>query len=136
MTLSLVFDPASVAIIGASDNPDKIGGRPVSYLARFGFRGQVFPINPNRRDIQGLTAYPSLAALPHAPDVAIIAVPGEMEVASVDQCAELGVKVAIMMAPGFGETEARRAAGGFHRTDGRRRRDRPPNAGSAGDCQP
>ncbi len=102
--LGVALDPASIAIIGASENPDKIGGRPVNYLARFGFRGAVFPINPNRREIQGLPSFPALSALPHAPDVAIIAVPGAAAVAAVDECAEAGVKVAIMMASGFGET--------------------------------
>lgn len=103
--LGIVLDPASIAIIGASDNPHKIGGRPVDYLRRFGFRGQVFPINPNRPEIQGHRSFPSLDALPTAPDVAIIAVPGAAAVAAVDQCAAAGVKVAIMMASGFGETE-------------------------------
>lgn len=103
--LRLVLDPGSVAIIGASENPNKIGGRPVDYLRRFGFRGQVFPINPNRAEIQGLRAYPSLEALPIAPDTAIIAVPGAAAVAAVDDCAAVGVKIAIMMASGFGETE-------------------------------
>lgn len=103
--LGVVLDPPSIAIIGASDNPHKIGGRPVDYLRRFGFRGQVFPINPNRPEIQGHRSFPSLDALPTAPDVAIIAVPGEAAVAAVDQCAVAGVKVAIMMASGFGETE-------------------------------
>ena len=103
--LRLVFDPGSIAIIGASDNPNKIGGRPVDYLRRFGFRGRIFPINPNRTEIQGLPCFTSLAAVPEAPDVAIIAVPGESAVAAVEECAAAGVKIAIMMASGFGETE-------------------------------
>lgn len=107
--LSLVLDPASVAVIGASENPDKIGGRPVDYLARFGFRGRVFPINPNRAELQGLRSFPDLAALPAPPDVAIIAVPGAQAVAAVEDCAAAGVKVAIMMASGFGETAGGKA---------------------------
>jgi len=109
MSLGLVLDPGSVAIIGASENPNKIGGRPVDYLARFGFRGRVFPINPNRAEIQGLKSYPGLTALPVSPDVAIIAVPGEAAVAAVDDCAAAGVKIAIMMASGFGETAGGKA---------------------------
>ncbi len=103
--LRLVLDPGSIAIIGASDNPNKIGGRPVDYLRRFGFRGRVFPINPNRAEIQGLACFASLAAVPEPPDVAIIAVPGASAVAAVEECAAAGVKIAIMMASGFGETE-------------------------------
>ncbi len=107
--LRLALDPRSIAIIGASENPDKIGGRPVDYLARFGFRGRVFPINPNRAQIQGLKSFPDLAALPEPPDVAIIAVPGAAAVAAVEACAMAGVKIAIMMASGFGETEGGKA---------------------------
>ncbi len=107
--ISLVLNPASVAVIGASENPDKIGGRPVDYLARFGFRGRVFPINPNRTELQGLRSFPNLAALPAPPDVAIIAVPGAQAVAAVDDCAAAGVGVAIMMASGFGETAGGKA---------------------------
>jgi len=103
--LKLVFDPGSIAIFGASDNPNKIGGRPVDYLRRFGFRGRIFPINPNRTEIQGLPCFKSLKAVPEAPDVAIIAVPGAFAVAAVEECAAAGVKIAIMMASGFGETE-------------------------------
>ncbi len=107
--LRLVLDPGSIAIIGASENPDKIGGRPVDYLARFGFRGRVFPINPNRTELQGLKSFPNLAALPETPDVAIIAVPGAAAVAAVEACAAAGVKIAIMMASGFGETAGGKA---------------------------
>ena len=107
--LRLVLDPGSIAIIGASENPDKIGGRPVDYLARFGFRGRVFPINPNRTELQGLRSFPNLAALPETPDVAIIAVPGAAAVAAVEACAAAGVKIAIMMASGFGETAGGKA---------------------------
>lgn len=107
--LGILLDPASIAVIGASENPDKIGGRPIDYLGRFGFRGQVFPINPHRAWVQGHKSFPSLAELPQAPDVAIIAVPGAQAVAAVESCAAAGVKVAIMMASGFGETEGGKA---------------------------
>src|SRR5262245_9933717 len=102
--LRAALRPASVAVIGASENPDKIGGRPLFYLAKFGYRGKVYPINPNRSKAQGFKAYPSLAELPAAPEVAIVAVPGDMAVASVDECAARGVKVALVMTSGFGET--------------------------------
>ncbi len=107
--LRLVLDPASIAVIGASENPNKIGGRPIDFLGRFGFRGRVFPINPNRTEVQGLRCYPNLAELPAAPDVAIIAVPGAQAVTAVEECAAAGVKIAIMMASGFGETEGGKA---------------------------
>ena len=103
--LEVALDPRSIAVIGASDNPNKIGGRPLLYLSRFGFKGKVYPINPNRPDVQGLRAAPSLADLPEAPEMAIIAVPGAAAVAALDACGERGVKLALMMSSGFGETE-------------------------------
>ena len=66
--------------------------------------GMFYPINPNRKETQGFKAFPSLAALPEAPEVAIIAVPGDLAVQAVDDCAASGVKVAIVMASGFAET--------------------------------
>lgn len=111
MTASLkaALDPRSIAVIGASENPNKIGGRPLLYLSRFGFRGAVHPINPNRGEVQGLRAVPRLSDLDEAPDLAVIAVPGEAAVAALDECAAVGVKVAVMMASGFGETAGGKA---------------------------
>ena len=98
--------PGSIAVIGASDNINKIGGRPIAYLSRFGFQGQVFPINPTRAEVQGRRSYKSLADLPEVPDVAIIAVPGELAVQAVGECAQAGVAVGIIMSSGFGEVHA------------------------------
>ncbi|MCS5722849.1 acetate--CoA ligase family protein [Herbiconiux sp. CPCC 203407] len=102
--LRFFHDPASVAIIGASSDPEKIGGRPIRYLAENGYAGAVYPVNPQRTEIQGLEAYPSLDALPTVPEVAIVAVSGANAVAQVVRCAELGVKGCVIMASGFGET--------------------------------
>ncbi len=103
-SLRAALDPRSIAVIGASDNPNKIGGRPIHYLDRFGFRGAVYPINPHRAEIQGHKSYPDLASLPEAPDLAIVAVPGEAAVAAIAECAGRGVQVALVMSSGFGET--------------------------------
>ena len=72
------------AIVGASDNPDKIGGRPIHYMRRHGYAGTLYPINPQRAEVQGERAWPSVAALPAAPDLAIVAVAGEQAVRAVD----------------------------------------------------
>ena len=58
--LKAALDPRSVAIIGASENPNKVGGRPVHYLDKFGFKGRIFPINPSRAEVQGHKCYKSL----------------------------------------------------------------------------
>jgi acyl-CoA synthetase (NDP forming) len=103
--LRLALAPRSIAVIGASENPNKIGGRPLAYLARFGFRGAVYPINPSRTEVQGLRCFPSLLALPEVPDVVIIAVAGDMAVAAADECGEAGVALCVLMSSGFGETD-------------------------------
>jgi acetate---CoA ligase (ADP-forming) len=104
-SLKAVLDPKSIAIIGASDNPNKIGGRPLVYLSRFGYRGKVYPINPKRTETLGYKTYPSIKDLPESPEVAIVAVPGDAALAAVDECAEHGVKAVVLMSSGFGESD-------------------------------
>ena len=96
--------PASIAIVGASDNPHKVGGRPLLYLRRYGYRGAIYPVNPARREVQGLRAFPALADLPEVPELAVVAVAGDEAVHAVEACAARGVKVAVVMTSGFGET--------------------------------
>jgi acyl-CoA synthetase (NDP forming) len=104
--LKAALDPRSVAIIGASENPNKVGGRPVHYLDKFGFKGKIFPINPSRPEVQGRRCYKSLADLPEAPEMVIVAVAGDNAIGVVEDCAAHGVKVAVVMASGFGEVDA------------------------------
>jgi acetate---CoA ligase (ADP-forming) len=104
--LKAALDPRSVAIIGASENPNKVGGRPVHYLDKFGFKGKIFPINPSRPEVQGHKCYKSLADLPEAPDMTIVAVAGDNAIGAVEECAARGVRVAVVMASGFGEVDA------------------------------
>lgn len=102
--LRALLNPRSIALIGASENPNKIGGRPLLYLSRHGYKGKVYPINPNRKDAQKYKCYPTLQALPETPEVAIIAVPGDGALAAVRECADMGVRAAVMFSSGFGET--------------------------------
>src|SRR5688572_3860980 len=103
-SLQPLLAPRSIAVIGASENPNKIGGRPLAYLKRFGFNGPVFAINPTRTEVQGFTCLPGLDALPEVPDVVVVAVPGDNAVAAVEACAKKGVKGVVCMTSGFGET--------------------------------
>ncbi|MEX2197358.1 MAG: acetate--CoA ligase family protein, partial [Burkholderiales bacterium] len=96
----------SIAIVGASDNPHKVGGRPILYMKRYGFKGAIYPINPGRAEVQGLKAYASIADTPEAPELAVIAVAGDEAVRAVEECAAKGVKVAVVMTSGFGEIGA------------------------------
>ena len=102
--LRFALSPRSVAVIGASDNPHKVGGRPILYMQRYGYRGAIYPVNPGRSTVQGLRAFARLEDLPEAPELAIVAVAGEEAVRAVESCAAQGVRVAGVMASGFGET--------------------------------
>jgi acetate---CoA ligase (ADP-forming) len=104
--LKAALDPRSIAIIGASENPNKVGGRPVHYLDKFGFKGKIFPINPSRPEVQGYKCYKNLDDLPEAPEMVIVAVAGDSAIGVVEDCAAHGVKVAVVMASGFGEVDA------------------------------
>jgi acyl-CoA synthetase (NDP forming) len=101
-----VLSPASVAVIGASDNPNKVGGRPIHYMQKFGYAGRILPINPGRSDVQGLRCYSSLDELDEVPEAAIIAIAGDEACEAVRHCARLGVSIAIVMASGLAEIGA------------------------------
>src|SRR3990170_5474287 len=90
------LNPLSVAVIGASDNPNKVGGRPIHYMRRFGYQGRILPINPGRDIVQGLRCYASLDALEETPDAAIIAVADRAAIEAVRGCAHRGVATAIV----------------------------------------
>lgn len=105
-TASLVpfLRPKSVAIIGASNERDKVGGRPLFYLKDYAFKGPIYPINPGRPEVQGVKAWKSLDDLPEVPDLALVVIPGDAAVAAVKECARRGVKALICITSGFGET--------------------------------
>lgn len=102
---SALFSPRSLAIVGASENATRIGGRPMRYLREAGFKGAVYPVNPKRDVVQGYKCYPSIAALPETPDLALLAVPAKATIDAVRACAERGVKIAIIFSAGFAEAD-------------------------------
>lgn len=101
--LDPLFRPRHVAVIGASSDKNRIGGRPVAYSKR-AFKGAIIPVNPNQKEIQGLTAYPSIREVPGEIDQAIIAVPAKAAMQAADDCIAKGVKAAVMFSSGFAET--------------------------------
>jgi acyl-CoA synthetase (NDP forming) len=103
--LTPLLAPRSVAVLGASSDPTRIGGRPIAYMRAQGFPGALYPVNPNRTEIQGLKAYPSVADLPEAPDVAIVAVPAELAAPAIEDLAKRGVKGVVMFTAGFAEMD-------------------------------
>lgn len=105
--LSFFHAPDSVAVVGASDDPWDYGGRPIRYLREFGYQGTVLPVSAHSRSVQGFVAYPSLAALPCIPDVAVITVAGPAVADAIGRCAEVGVPGCIVFASGLGEIDDR-----------------------------
>ncbi len=103
--LTRLLDPSSVALVGASDDVTRIGGRPLRYLREAGFAGTIYPVNPKRDTVQGQKAYPSLGDIPATPDVAILAVPAAGTVQAVRECADRGVRSAIIFSAGFAEQD-------------------------------
>ena len=99
-----LFQPRSVAVIGASADPRKTTGRPITYLMKHGYAGKVYPVNPKADKIGELKCYASIADLPEAPDVAIVLLGAARAHEAVRELAERGTAAAIVLASGFGET--------------------------------
>ncbi len=109
--LTPLLAPRSVAIIGASNDATRIGGRPIAFMRAAGkFQGAIYPVNPNRAEVQGLRAYPSVADLPETPDVAVIAVPAALAFQAVEDLGQRGTKAAVMFTAGFAEVDDAGAA--------------------------
>lgn len=101
--LGSLLNPQSIAVIGASDNPLRIGGRPISYMLEQGYKGKLMPVNPNRQTIQGLPAYKSIADLPEPAELAIVAVAANLVPGVIEELGKCGTKIAIVFSAGFAE---------------------------------
>lgn len=104
--LGALLRPRSVAIIGASADPTKMTGRPIGYLQRHGFAGEIWPVNPRAETIAGLPCFADVASLPGAPDAAIVLLGPERAEAAVRDLALRGCQAAIVLASGYGEANA------------------------------
>src|SRR4051794_11286814 len=103
-SLDSLFDPQSIAIIGATERMNRIGSRPILYLLDNGYEGNIYPINPKYDRIAGLTCYPDLHHVPGKIDLAILALPESLVMTAIKQCAEKKVKSVIIFSSGFAET--------------------------------
>lgn len=103
-SISRLLKPRSVAVIGASADPTKTAGRPVAYLKKLGFTGDIFPINPKVDEIDGLKCYPDVTSLPSVPDVGIVLLGAERAHLAVRDLANRGCAAAIVLASGYTET--------------------------------
>ena len=101
--LDALLRPRSVAMIGASRDPSALGGRPLGFMARYGFAGKVYPVNGKGGEVQGMPAYASVLDLPEPVDLALVMVRAELVPGVLRDCAAAGVRVAVILSSGFGE---------------------------------
>ena len=101
--LDVIFSPKSVAVVGASRHPGKIGYELIHNLVINEYKGRIYPVNPKAEAIHGLPCYATVAALPEPADLAIITVPAEGALAAVEECGKKGIKGLIVITAGFRE---------------------------------
>ncbi len=101
--LSPFFSPKSVAVVGAADNPIRLGGRPVDYMLRYEYGGKIYPVHPKHQTIQGLKAYPSLSDIEGEVETAIIAVSAKLAEGVIEEGLRIGLKGFVVFTSGYAE---------------------------------
>lgn len=104
--LETLFYPKSIAVIGASADPKKVGYAVLNNIKRFSFSGHIYPVNPKTPEILGLKTVASVAALPDGVDLAVIAIPAALVPNTVRQCVDKGIRSAVIISAGFKEAGA------------------------------
>jgi acyl-CoA synthetase (NDP forming) len=104
-SLRPLFEPRSAVLLGASTDPAKLGSRAFANF-RERFRGRFYAVHPRATELDGLATYPSVDALPEAPDLAVVAVPVAGTIETIEACARKGVKAAVVFTSGFAELGA------------------------------
>jgi len=99
------FKPGSVAVLGASRMPGKGGYNIIENLLRLGYPGEIYPINPQAKQILGLAVYPDMNNIPEPPELAVIVLPPSLVISSLEDCIARGVKAVIIESAGFGEMD-------------------------------
>ena len=102
--LNRIFNPKRIAVVGASEREGSIGAKIINNLTSVGYNGMVFPVNPFRQTVQGLTAYPSISKIPCKIDVAVVATPAHVVPQVAEECGKAGVAGIIIISAGFKET--------------------------------
>lgn len=106
--MEVFFNPRSIAVVGASDNPGKLGAHVMRSLTEGRYPGKVFPVNPGKVEILGIKTYPSLLLIPDSVDLSIIVLPAEQVPKTIKECGEKGIPGIILITAGFKEIEDRR----------------------------
>ncbi len=102
--LDAILTPKSVAVVGASATPGKIGHTVVNDLIKDGYKGKIYPINPTATEILGLKVYPSVMDIPEDVECAVITVPAKFVAAVIDECGKKGIKGLSVITSGFGKS--------------------------------
>jgi acyl-CoA synthetase (NDP forming) len=102
--VSVLINPKSIAIIGASSDPRKFSGVFIPNLVESGFKGEIYPVNPKRSKILGFDSYPRITEIPREIDLACVVVPSRAVPEIVAECTKKGVKTILVITAGFGET--------------------------------
>jgi acyl-CoA synthetase (NDP forming) len=103
--MEAIFRPKAVAVIGASDNPGKLGSHVMKSLTQGKYPGSLYPVNPGKDEILGIKTYPSLSQVPDNVDLSIIVLPAEQVPKTIMECEDKGVKGVILITAGFKEIE-------------------------------
>lgn len=101
--LSLLLRPKSIVVIGATPDTNKLNGRPLHFLQRDSYQGNLYGVNPKYSDINGIPCFPDVASLPEAPDLAIVAVSQKLATNAVAELGKKGVPVAVLFSSGYSE---------------------------------
>ena len=101
--LEMFFAPRSVAVVGAAREPGKLGYSVLDNLIRYGYKGEIYPINPKAPEIMGRKCYPSVLDVPGPIDLAVIVVPNKFVPDVMVQCGKKGIKGAVIISAGFKE---------------------------------
>jgi len=110
MPVANIIRPRSVAVIGATEDYVKFGGRFTHHLVELGFKGRFIPVNPRRAEVLGHKAFPSILELDEMPDLALVAVPSGMLLQTVDECGRAGVGACIVVTAQLSEFSEEGAA--------------------------
>jgi acetyltransferase len=103
MAFADFFNANSVAVVGASRDPDKVGHEILASLVRGRFEGGIFPVNPKADEIEGIRCYPDLAAIGRTPDLVVVAVPAKHVLGVIRECAKVGATSVVIVTAGFRE---------------------------------
>jgi len=101
--LNNIFNPQRIALIGVTTNPNSVSGKVLINLVSGGFRGVVYPVNPDHEAVMGIPCYSAIQTLPRIPDLAIICTPAEKVPSVIKECGDFGIRGIIIMSAGFKE---------------------------------